>query len=213
VCKGLQRNQQDKIDNLEQLLASFPESDFQDDALYELGRAYERQGDNLKAAAQYNKIIIDHKQSNYYRKSLLQLGLINYNNGDFNKALAQYKEVTDKFAETPEAQAAMMGIKNCYIEMNNVDAYFDYAKQKGNNLNVTVNEQDSLTFMAAERIYMGGDKNAGVQFEKYLQQFPNGSFAVNSHFYLAEILYNEGKFTESNKHYLYVTNQPVNIFY
>lgn len=212
VCKGLQRNQQDKIDNLEQLLASFPESDFQDDALYELGRAYERQGDNIKAAAQYNKIINNHKQSNFYRKSLLQMGLINYNNGDFNKALAQYKEVTDKFSETPEAQAAMMGIKNCYIEMNNVDAYFDYAKQKGNNINVTVNEQDSLTFMAAERIYMSGDKNAGAQFEKYLQQFPNGSFAVNSHFYLAEILYNEGKFTESNKHYLYVINQPVNIF-
>ena len=35
---------------------------------------------------------------------------------------------------------------------------------------------------------------------------------MNSHFYLAEILYNEGKFTESNKHYLYVVNQPQNIF-
>lgn len=212
VCKGLQRNQQGKIENLEQLLTSFPESDFQDDALYELGRAYEREGNNLQAAAQYNKIIINHKQSNYYRKSLLQLGLINYNNSDFNKALAQYKEVADKFPETPEAQAALMGIKNCYIEMNNVDAYFDYAKQSGTAINVTANEQDSLTFMAAERMYMGGDKNAAAQFEKYLQQFPNGGFSLNSHFYLAEILYNEGKFTESNKHYLYVVNQPQNIF-
>ncbi len=212
VCKGLQRNQQGKIENLEQLLASFPQSDFQDDALYELGRAYERQGDNQKAAVQYNKIIIAHKQSNYYRKSLLQMGLINYNNSDFNKALVQYKEVADKFPETPEAQAALMGIKNCYIEMNNIDAYFDYAKQTGNSINVTANEQDSLSFMAAERIYMGGDKSASTQFEKYLQQFPNGGFAVNSHFYLGEILYNEGKFTESNKHYLYVVNQPQNIF-
>lgn len=212
VCKGLQRDQQGKINNLEQLLAGFPESDFQDDALYELGRAYEREGDNQKAAAQYNKIIINHKQSNFYRKSLLQLGLINYNSGDYNKALSQYKEVADKFPETPEAQAALMGIKNCYIEMNNVDAYFDYAKQTGTAINVTANEQDSLTFMAAERMYMGGDKSASAQFEKYLQQFPNGGFAVNSHFYLAEILYNEGKFTESNKHYLYVVNQPQNIF-
>lgn len=212
VCKGLQRNQQGKIENLEQLLASFPQSDFQDDALYELGRAYERQSENQKAAAQYNKIIINHKQSNYYRKSLLQLGLINYNNSDFNKALAQYKEVADKFPETPEAQAALMGIKNCYIEMNNVDAYFDYAKQTGNSINVTANEQDSLSFMAAERIYMRGDKSATAQFEKYLQQFPNGGFAVNSHFYLGEIFYGEGKFTESNNHYLYVVNQPQNIF-
>jgi TolA-binding protein len=212
VCKGLQRNQQGKIDNLEQLLAGFPESDFQDDALYELGRSYERMGENVKAAEQYNKITQNHMQSIYYRKALLQLGLINYNNGDFNKALTQYKEVNDKFPETPEAQAALLGIKNCYVELNNVDAYFDYAKQTGTSLNVSASEQDSLTFMAAERLYMSGNKSASAQFEKYLQQFPNGGFAINSHFYLAEILYNEGKYSDANTHYLFVANQPENIF-
>lgn len=212
VCKGLQRNQQGKIENLGQLLAGFPESDFQDDALYELGRAYERQGDTQNATAQYNKIINNHKQSVFYRKSLLQLGLINYNNNDFNKALIQYKEVAEKFPETPEAQGALLGIKNCYIELNNVDGYFAYAKQMGTSVNVSVNEQDSLTFMAAERMYMSGDKGASAQLERYLQQFPNGGFALNSHFYLAELLYKEGKFTESNKHYSTVANQPENIF-
>ncbi len=212
ACKGLQRDQQGKIQKLEELLASFPESGFQDDALYELGRSYERSGENAKAAEQYNKIIQSQTQNNFYRKALLQLGLINYNNGDYNKALAQYKEVTEKFPETPEAQAALMGIKNCYVEMNNVEAYFDYARKTGTNVNISANEQDSLTYMAAERMYMAGDKTAQAQLEKYLQQFPDGSFALNSHFYLAEILYNEGKYSEANVHYTYVTNQPENIF-
>lgn len=212
VCKGLQRNQQGKIENLEQLLSGFPESDLQDDALYELGRAYERLGENQKGTEQYNKIVANHKQSIYYRKALLQLGLINYNNNDFNKALTQYKEVAEKFPETSEAQAALMGIKNCYIELNNVDAWFSYAKQTGTNINVSVSEQDSLTFMAAERLYMSGSKDAAIQLEKYLQQFPNGGFAINSHFYLAESLYNAGKYTESNKHYKFVADQPDNIF-
>ncbi len=212
VCKGLQRNQKGKIENLEQLLAGFPESDFQDDALYELGRAYERLGENQRANGQYNKIIQNHKQSAYYRKALLQLGLINYNNNDFNKALTQYKEVAEKFPETPEAQAALMGIKNCFIELNNVDAWFAYAKQTGTNVNVSVNEQDSLTFMAAERMYMSGDKGAQAQLERYLQQFPNGGFTINARFYLAESLYKEGKYSEANKHYTFVTGQPVNIF-
>jgi TolA-binding protein len=212
VCKGLQRNMEGKIENLQQLLAGFPESDFQDDALYELGRAYERLGDNQKGTEQYNKIIQNHQQSAYYRKALLQLGLISYNNNDFNKALTQYKEVAEKFPETPEAQAAMLGIKNCYVELNNVDGWFAYAKQSGASINVTVNEQDSLTFMAAERMYMSGDKGASAQLERYLQQYPNGSFAINSHFYLAELLYKEGKFTESNNDYTYVASQPDNIF-
>ena len=212
VCKGIQRNQQGKIENLEQLLTTFPESDFQDDALYELGRAYERLGENQKATTQYNKILANHKQSAYYRQALLQLGLINYNNNDFNSALTQYKEVAEKFPETPEAQAALMGIKNCYVELNNVDAWFAYAKQTGTNVNVSVNEQDSLTFMAAERMYMAGDKGAAAQIQRYLQQFPNGGFALNAHFYLAELFYKEGKFTDANNHYTYVAGQPDNIF-
>ena len=212
VCKGLQRNQQGKIENLNQLVSGFPDSELQDDALYELGRAYERLGENQNATAQYNKIISSHKQSAYYRKALLQLGLINYNNNEFNNALLQYKEVAEKFPETPEAQAALLGIKNCYIELNNMDAYFDYAKQAGSNVRITASEQDSLTFRAAERMYMAGDVNAAGQIERYLQQFPNGSFIINARFYKAELLYKEGKYSEANLHYTYVVNQPVNIF-
>jgi TolA-binding protein len=211
-CKGLQRNLQGKIENLNQLLTGFPDSDYQDDALYELGRAYERLGENQNATVQYNKLISSHKQSAYYRKAMLQSGLINYNNNDFNQALANYKEVAEKFPETPEAQAALLGIKNCYIELNNIDAYFDYAKQAGSNVRVTASEQDSLTFRAAERMYMAGDTNASTQIDRYFQQFPNGSFIINARFYKAEILYKEGKYSEANLHYTYVVNQPVNIF-
>lgn len=212
LIKGLQRNQQGKIENLNQLLTGFPDSDYQDDALYELGRAYERLGDNQNATVQYNKLISNHKQSAYYRRALLQSGLINYNNNNFNQALAQYKEVAEKFPETPEAQAALLGIKNCYIELNNVDAYFDYAKQAGSGVRVTASEQDSLIFRAAERMYMAGDPNASAQIDRYLQQFPNGSFKLNARFYRAELLYKEGKYSEANMHYTYVASQPVNIF-
>lgn len=211
-CQGLQRNQQSKIQNLEKLLAEFPESDFQDDAMYELGRAYERLGENEKGSQQYQKILQNFKQSNYYRKALLQLGLINYNSGGFNNSLRYYKEVTENFPGTPEAQAALLGIKNCYIELNNIDEYFTYSNRLGTSANVTVSEQDSLTFLTAERLYMSGGVNASAQLERYLQQFPNGSFVLNANFYLAESLYKEGRYTEANKHYTFVASSPENIF-
>lgn len=211
-CQGLQRNQQGKIQNLEKLLAEFRESDFTDDALYELGRAYERLGENQRASDQYNRITQNYRQSNYYRKAMLQLGLISYNSGNFSQSLKMYKEVTENFPGTPEAQAALLGIKNCYVEMNNIDEYFAYAGKIGTGSSVTVSEQDSLTFMTAERLYMSGGANASAQLERYLQQFPNGSFALNAHFYLGESLYKEGKYTEANKHYTVVVNAPENIF-
>ncbi len=211
-CEGLQRNQQKKIADLEKLLFGFPGSDYQDDALYELGRAYERTGKSYEATAQYERLTREYPQSNYYRNALLQLGLINFNNGKFEKALKQYKQVAENYAGTPEARAALSGIKNCYIETNNIDAYFAYTRQLGSNVNVTVSEQDSLTYMAAERVYMAGGGGAAAQLQKYLQRYPEGSFALNANFYLAELLYKEGKYSEANQHYTFVTQRPDNVF-
>ncbi|MFW5821773.1 MAG: tetratricopeptide repeat protein [Tangfeifania sp.] len=211
-CQGLQRNQQAKINALERLLSGFPDSDYVDDALFELGRANERLENYAAASENYREILDNHPESNFYRKALLQLGLINFNNGDFNQALTLYKEVVEEFPGTPEAQTALSGIRNSYVEMNNVDAYFAYTRQLGEGINVTTSEQDSLTYMAAERLYMSEDDRAIPQLEKYLDQFPNGSFATNAHFYLAEYFYEQGNFSEANEHYTYVARKPVNIF-
>ncbi len=211
-CEGLQRKQNEKISSLTRLLADFPESEYRDDALFELGRANERIGKNYDAVQQYQEIVSQHPNSNYYRKALLQLGLVNYNNGDFNKALVQYKEVAENFKGTPEANSALSGIKNCYVELNNVDAYFAYVQRLGGETNVTASEQDQLTYMAAERMYMSGKEGAKTQLEQYLRQFPTGAYALNAHFYLAESLYKEGEYTSANDHYTYVATQPTNIF-
>lgn len=211
-CEGLQRNQNEKINDLVSLLNEFPESEYRDDALYELGRAYERIGKNYEAVQQYQQLVSNYPGSSYYRNALLQLGLVSYNNGDFNEALQQYKEVAENYRGTPEAEAALSGIKNCYVELNNVNAYFAYARQFGSGADVSSTEQDDLTYRAAERLYMDGDAKAKHQLEQYINQFPNGSNAVDAHFYLAELQYKDGEFQKANENYTFVANQPDNLF-
>jgi TolA-binding protein len=142
----------------------------------------------------------------------LQMGLIHYNTSDYQNSLKYYKQVAEKYSGTQEAQSAMLGIKNCYVEMNNVDAYFTYANKMGTTTQVTATEQDSLTYMAAEKQFMANNPNATAQLQKYLNQYPNGGFVLNAHFYLAEALYNQGKYSESLEHYVFVSRQPVNAF-
>jgi TolA-binding protein len=211
-CQGLEHNQEGKINSLQRLQEGFPDSEFVDDALYELGRAYERLGQTNAAKNNYERIVAEYSESTYYPRALLQMGLMEYNSGNFNEALDNYKVVAEKFAGTPEAQAALLGIRNSYVEMNNVDGYVAYTRKLGGGTNVTVSEQDSLTFAAAERLYMSGEAQSVDQLKRYLQQFPNGSFAVNAHFYLAELLYKEGAYSEANTHYTFVAVQPSNVF-
>ena len=50
------------------------------------------------------------------------------------------------------------------------------------------NEQDSLTYTAAEKIYMRGRlEEAKTSFNKYLQTFPEGAFSLNAHYHLCLI--------------------------
>jgi len=96
--------------------------------------------------------------------------------------------------------------------MNDVDSYFAYTAGLGTGVRVSTSEQDSLSYQAAENLFMSKDKKARSQFERYLSQFPNGSFVLNSHFYLAELLYAEGEEAKALNEYEQVIAQPENYF-
>ncbi|MDX9883633.1 MAG: tetratricopeptide repeat protein [Prolixibacteraceae bacterium] len=210
-CLGIQRENEQKISNLRTLLQVFPKSQYFDDALYELGRAYELT-QPLVATGYYQDLAKEYPQSNFAPKALLQLGLIHYNGNEFKKSVSFYKQVTGQYPNSAEAQAALLGIKNNYVEMNDVDAYFEYAEKLGTGIRISASEQDSLTYMAAEKLFMAGDKKARPQFENYLQKFPQGSFVLHSTFYLAESQYNDGEFSAALPNYEYVISQPDNGF-
>ena len=211
-CLGLQRDNQGKINALNSLIQSYPNSSYQDDALFELGRTYERINQPQMATTYYKQLITKYPQSNLQNKALVQLGLVSYNANDFKGAVNYYKQVVDQSPNSPETQSALAGLKNSYVEMNDVDSYFAYTNKLGNGVQVSVNEQDSLSYQAAEKLYMARDKKARAQFERYLNQFPNGGFVLNSHFYLAQLLYADGEFDKALSEYELVIAQPDNYF-
>ena len=55
---------------------------------------------------------------------------------------------------------------------------------------VTDVELDNTMYQAAEKPYLENDTDKAIrQFNKYLNQFPNGIHALKSHFYLAQLYY------------------------
>ena len=211
-CLGLQRDNQGKISVLQSLVQNYPTSSYQDDALFELGKTYERINQPQMAISNYKDLISKYPQSSFLNKALVQLGLVYYNANDFKTSIGYYKQVIDRSPNSPETQAALAGMKNSYVEMNDVESYFSYTGKLGPGVQVSVNEQDSLSYQAAEKLYMARDKKARVQFERYLQQFSNGSFVLNAHFYLAEIQYSEGESANALTGYELVIAQPDNYF-
>ncbi|MDA3815774.1 MAG: tetratricopeptide repeat protein [Prolixibacteraceae bacterium] len=212
ICYGLNDNHNKKTDLLEGLIEQFKRSSFVDDALYEIARTNERDNNIDHAINGYNRLIKEAPQSNFLKKALLQLGLIYYNRENFNASLESFKKVVENYPNSEEAKAALTGIKNNYVDLNNVDGYFTYANSLDNHVTISVNKQDSIFYMAAEKSYMEGDDEAKKLLQQYLKRYPGGSFETNALFYLAESLYEDEEYSNSLKYYKEVSNKSDNIF-
>ncbi len=210
---GLIKNPRAKIRDLTTLITKYPRSSYTDDALYERGQAWIDVHDVDKALADFRTIINDYPSSSYVPKAYLQTGLVSYNRNDYQAAIRNFKMVLEKFPGTPEARYALTGLKNVYVDMNDVEAYFSYARKLGGYADVNLAEEDSLLYISGENLYMKGDcRRAGEVLGKYLKKFPDGTFRINAHFYLAECARAAGDTAAALEHYRYVIRQPRNLF-
>jgi TolA-binding protein len=210
---GLVNRPEKKIATLSELLKIYPKSRYCDDAIFELGRAYVSMNSNTKAIEAFNRMLKEYPESNYAPKSLLQLGLIHYNMDKNQDAIMYYKQVAEKYQGTSDARNAMSGLKTVYIDMNDVDSYFNYLEKAGGSSDIRVSEQDSLSYTAAENVYMSGDCDKSVQqLQRYIERFPKGNFLINANFYIADCNLRNNRPDEALQRFEYVLSASRSMF-
>ncbi len=202
---GLQKNYKGKIAQMDQLIATYPDSRYITDASYEKGRAYVMLDNNAAAIQIFEKLLKQYPQSTLARKAGVQIGLLYFNQNDLQKSATAYKQVIESYPGTEEARVAAQDLKSVYVDMNDIQGYAEYVKTNGGVGKFEVSEQDSLTYLSAEKLFLKGDeKQAQTALNKYLQQFSEGSFSVNAHNYLGAIYYNQKDYTRSKAEYQHV---------
>lgn len=197
---GLQKDYKGKISVMDRLIRDFPESQYVDDALFEKGRSYVLLDNNQAAAASFEQLMRDFPQSSLARKGGVQLGLIYFNDNQPEKAAEAYKSVISNYPGSEEAKVALQDLKSVYIELNDINSFAAYANSLGGNVRFEVSEQDSLTYLAAEKLFMRGDnEGARRSLTNYLQTFPQGAFSSNANFYLASIAFAKKDLEEAKR--------------
>ena len=200
-----------KIETMKELLEKYPGSAYMDDALFELGKSYVLKDNPSAAKVNYLKIVEQNPNSNYISKSLIQLGLIERNADNNVEALKYYKRVVQDYPGTPESSNALKSIRDIYVDMNNVNGYLAYVEEMGEG--VSVSEQDSLIYIAAENAYLQGNCDRAIpNLRDYIQRFSKGAFLLNAHYYLSDCLLKSGKGQEAMESLLYIIGQPSSIF-
>lgn len=189
---GLQKNYQLKVDKLNQLLEKYPRSNYTDDALYEMARAYLMLQNDAKTVETYQKLISEYPNSTLAPKAVLETGMVYYNNGENDKAIAEFKNVISTYPASIEANTALESLETIYIEKGDVDSYLAYIKSLGIEMSkASLARQDSITFAVAEKQYMEeAYEKALSSLNAYIGKFcPNGKFCSTAQYYVADIYY------------------------
>jgi len=210
---GIIGNHREKIRQMETLINQYPNSRYLDNAYYEIGLSYMALNNLNEAISNLKTVKERFPKSTFGKKAMLQLGLVYYNTGDLEQSMAFYKRVINEFPASPEAETALLGIRNIYMDNNDPDGYIRYTNQIGGFAKVDDMERDSLSYTAAERVYMAGNCEQAVgQFDNYIRNNPNGRFVLNANYYKADCLYRRNEFDEALTSFEYVAGRGKSMF-
>ena len=188
LISGLERDYTGKITLLNRLAGKYPDSPYAVDALYEKGRAYVQMENNAQAIAAFKELLEKYPESPASRKAAAEIGMLYYQDGEYDQAIAAYRQVIEKYPGSEEAQLSVRDLRSIYVDANRVDEFAALMESLPGAVRIGASEQDSLTYVAAEKIYMRGRvEEAKASLEKYLQAYPEGAYSLNAHYYLCVI--------------------------
>lgn len=212
LSEGYAGNTNKKIQDLEQFINRYPKSTLRDDALYELANTLVKQNQTDKAMPLYDQLASEYRMSTLVPKAQLRQGLVYYNAGSNNEALSKFKAVASNYPGTPEATQAVSTARLIYIDLGRVDEYAAWVRTL-DYMDVTDAELDNTTYESAEKKFLENKTSEAIkQFNGYLNEFPNGIYVLQSHFYLAQLYYKDNLQGNAKSHFEYVVNAPQSEF-
>ena len=204
---GLQKDYKGKIRMMDRVINEFPSSQYVDDALFERGRSYVLLDMHSEGASSFKMLMDKFPQSSLAPKAGVQLGLLYYNDNQLEKSVDAYKRVISDYPGSEEAKVAVQDLRSVYIDMNDISSYASYVNSLGSSMHIEVSEQDSLTYIAAERLFTRGDfEGAKNSMINYLRTYPAGAFSTNANYYLAKISFDRKDFPEAKRLFTIVLN-------
>lgn len=202
----------DKIKILNNLIKQYPKSGMVPDVNMEIANTY-MADEKFNDAIPYLKNLLGNPEATGLQPAAyLKLGLSYYNTDHNPEALENYQTLITKYPQSAEADEALVNIKNIYVEEGRPNEYVELMRRNGKS--ITVNEADSITYIAAELKYTANDCAAAINgFNNYLSQFPDGAHALEANFFLSECYDKNKDWTNALKGYDYVNAKGLSRYF
>lgn len=200
-----------KINTLQSVATRFPSSALVSDVNMEIANTWLASEKYESAIVPLNAILANKNAVSLYPQAFMKLGIAYFNLQNNTEALKQFSKLISAYPNAEESDQAVSYVRNIFIDNRQPDAFISFMKQNGKE--VSFSEQDSLTYIAGNSAYTNRQyDNAATNLKAYLSKFPDGRYAVDANFQLADIYNNKKNFNAAIGYYSTVAAKAPNKF-
>ena len=186
----------ESVRHLKDLVSNYPESQYIQAGLFDLAETYNSQGELQLAMTNYNKIIDRYPQSTLVPLARISKASIYAKQGKTSAAEIEYKEVLQLYGNDQEiCKKASGNLKDMYLETGQQEKVEQLAAQYSC-LEFDPNDHENIYYIPAIEAYQDSSKPESVRlpdalakFQKYLDKFPNGMYALEVKYHMGDCNY------------------------
>ncbi|WP_419870583.1 tetratricopeptide repeat protein [Chryseobacterium sp. CT-SW4] len=196
MALGFKGDTQAKITTLKTFVSKYPDSEFYDDALYEIGTAYAAQDDFSNSNDYFSKVIKTSTDKDLIANAAIYRAQNYVDLNQSDKALSELKSLGEQYKNTAYAQKVVQAAKPIYTKNGDVSGYESFARSLG--VNIDASEIDEINLSTGKQYFAKKDyKNAISYYEKYLTQNPTGEGLYQAKYELGESYYQTNNSTKA----------------
>ena len=177
-----------KITELKTLISKYPNSEYVDDANYEIGTAYAQNDDFNNSNSYFDKVIKSSPDKDLVANSQIYRAQNYIDQDQTDKAIAEFQLLANQYKNTAFADKIVLASKPAFVKKGDVAGYEQFAKTL--NVKVDSSEINEINFNLAQESFAKKDYTKAVSYyEKYLDQSPSGDNLFKSQYELGESYY------------------------
>tara|TARA_B100000674_G_scaffold136965_1_gene106600 strand:- start:7551 stop:10796 length:3246 start_codon:yes stop_codon:yes gene_type:complete len=195
----------------ENLIFNFPASKYIDDSKFKAGDVYYQRLEKFDIAYKYFQDIVDNHENNtaLVQQSLNKMANIKRDRKLFEESAQLFEAAVQKDPKTEYAANALRGLRQvATFDLKNVERYLNFRANLGLP-DESMGAKDTLVFESAKGYYKEGEYTVATgKLEAYLKDFPNGIFANDANYMIAESYYALKKEEQSLPYFEKVIDAP-----
>ncbi len=197
-----------KIDHLQDLINNYSSSKYMISAIYEVGISFRTKEKDDKAIAYFEQITRDYPSSILVREANINIADIYFKRKDYIKSEALYRSILDEYGTDREVcSSAVKGLANIFKAQKQLDKI--ETLRMYNCSDEVVDDLEDNYYNAGIEPYIDSSFTEAIpEFQKYLNKYANGKYAVEVTAYLANSYYQTKQIEQALEVYRALLEKP-----